>query len=134
MPGLTESTPLLARPFVRPSMLWRTGAVLATFGMVAGAFGSHGLRNKPGITPDRIHAWETASHYAIFNGLGLMLVSLHPRFAVHRFAGPAMTVGSIVFSGSIFALVLARDRLRWLGPVTPLGGALMMAGFLSLAF
>ncbi|GJE85754.1 DUF423 domain-containing protein [Phanerochaete sordida] len=115
-------------------MLWRAGAVLATLGMVAGAFGSHGLRKRAGVTPDSIHAWETASHYTIFNGLGLMLVSLHPRFATHRFAGPAMAVGSIIFSGSIFALVLARDRFKWLGPITPIGGSIMMAGFLSLAF
>ncbi|KIP12471.1 hypothetical protein PHLGIDRAFT_81654 [Phlebiopsis gigantea 11061_1 CR5-6] len=102
--------------------------------MATGAFGSHGLRNRPGVTADSIHAWETASHYAISNGLGLMLISLHPRFASHRFAGPALAVGSILFSGSIFALILNRDRFRWLGPITPLGGTIMMAGFLSLAF
>lgn len=45
----------------------------------------------------------------IYNGLALLLVSLHPRFAVHRFAGPAIAVGSIVFSGSIMTLVLAQS-------------------------
>ena len=39
--------------------------MLAALGMVAGAFGSHGLRKRPGMTPDTIHAWETASHYAV---------------------------------------------------------------------
>ncbi len=39
-----------------------------------------------------------------------MLVSLHPRFGLHRFAGPAIATGAAVFSGSIFALVLGRDR------------------------
>ncbi|EKM61209.1 uncharacterized protein PHACADRAFT_247669 [Phanerochaete carnosa HHB-10118-sp] len=135
MSGLTESTPLLGRAsLVRPQMFWRAGAILVTLGMVAGAFGSHGLRKKSGITPDQIQAWGTASNYTVFNGLGLMLVSMHPRFATHRFAGPAIAIGSVVFSGTIFALVLARDRFKWLGPVTPLGGSFMMAGFLSLAF
>ena len=46
----------------------------------------------------------------IYNGLGLLLVSLHPRFSFHRFAGPAIAVGSLLFSGSIMTLVLARDR------------------------
>ncbi|EIW64442.1 DUF423-domain-containing protein [Trametes versicolor FP-101664 SS1] len=118
----------------RSSLLWRTGAVLAAAGIVAGAFGSHGLQKRAGVTPEKLHAWQTASNYAIYNGLALLLVSLHPRFAVHRFAGPAIAVGSIVFSGSIMTLVLAQsDRLRWLGPTTPLGGSIMIAGYIALA-
>jgi uncharacterized membrane protein YgdD (TMEM256/DUF423 family) len=47
----------------------------------------------------------------MFNGLGLLLVSLHPRFSIHKYAGPAILAGSLMFSGSIFALVLGgRDR------------------------
>ena len=79
-----------------------------------------------------------------------MLISLHPRFAAHRFAGPAITAGGAVFSGSIFALVLARDkcvpiscgrpaiililllRFKWLGPATPLGGSLMILGWVHI--
>ncbi|KAJ3987516.1 hypothetical protein F5890DRAFT_1497360 [Lentinula detonsa] len=68
----------------------------------------------------------------MFNGLGLLLISLHPRFAVHRFAGPAIITGTLCFSGSIFALTLNRD-LKFLGPVTPMGGLMMIAGYISLA-
>lgn len=46
----------------------------------------------------------------MYNGLAMMVTSLHPRFAAHRFAGPAIAAGGLLFSGSIFALVLARDR------------------------
>ncbi|KAI0788594.1 hypothetical protein C8Q75DRAFT_239858 [Abortiporus biennis] len=137
MPVPNASTPLIPRAmssaFSGPGFLWRSGAILAAIGITAGAFGAHGLRKRAGITPDNIHAWETASHYAIFNGLALLLVSLHPRFATHRFAGPAILAGSAVFSGSIWALVFARDKLRWLGPITPIGGSIMIAGFVSLA-
>ncbi|EIN14191.1 DUF423-domain-containing protein [Punctularia strigosozonata HHB-11173 SS5] len=130
-----------------PASLWRAGALIAATGVITGAFGAHGLRRRPGVTQDNIHAWETAAHYSasprcgayvgrnsspkplqVFNGLALMLVSLHPRFASHRFAGPAIAAGSVVFSGSIFALVLNRDRFKWLGPVTPIGGLAMIAG------
>ncbi|KAI0830632.1 DUF423-domain-containing protein [Trametes gibbosa] len=117
----------------RSSFLWRAGALLAAAGIITGAFGSHGLKKRAGITPDNLHAWQTASNYAIYNGLALLLVSMHPRFATHRFAGPAIAVGSMVFSGSIMALVLARDRLRWLGPITPIGGSIMIAGYIALA-
>ncbi|KAI0080261.1 hypothetical protein K474DRAFT_1637857 [Panus rudis PR-1116 ss-1] len=148
MAGPSATTPLLrsvGRAFSGSTFLWRSGAILATIGIITGAFGAHGLRKRPGITPDNIHAWETASHYAsvdspkcltlnclskVFNGLALLLVSLHPRFAVHRFAGPAIIAGSTLFSGSIFALVGAKDRLnlKWLGPVTPIGGSILIAG------
>ncbi|ETW87345.1 hypothetical protein HETIRDRAFT_244337, partial [Heterobasidion irregulare TC 32-1] len=77
-------------------------------GMIAGAFGSHGLKARPGITHEKVSAWTTAAHYTIFNGLGLLLVSNHPRFAIHRFAGPAIAVGGFIFSSSIMALILAR--------------------------
>ncbi|KAF6766292.1 hypothetical protein DFP72DRAFT_866133 [Ephemerocybe angulata] len=126
------STPLLNRLSSwtpRQALLWKTGAALATGGIITGAFGAHGLRKRPGITPDQIHAWETAASYSVYNGLAMMLVSLHPRFSTHRFAGPLIAAGGAIFSGSIFALVLAKDRFKGLGPVTPMGGMVMIAGY-----
>jgi len=89
----------------------------------------------------------------IYNGLGLLLVSLHPKLSAHRFAGPAIFAGTLVFAGSIIALILsprsepfngAHDcewltimpilRSRILGPVTPVGGMILIAGWISLAF
>ncbi|KAF9452675.1 hypothetical protein P691DRAFT_772123 [Macrolepiota fuliginosa MF-IS2] len=101
--------------------------------MTAGAFGAHGLRRRPNISAEALQAWNTASSYAVYNGLGLLLVSLHPRFSGHRFATPAIVAGGAIFSTSIMALVLARDRFKFLGPITPLGGILMIAGYVSLA-
>jgi hypothetical protein len=46
----------------------------------------------------------------IFNGLALFAISMHPRFSMHKFAGPAIAGGGIVFSGSIMALVLWREK------------------------
>ncbi|EJD52161.1 hypothetical protein AURDEDRAFT_83177 [Auricularia subglabra TFB-10046 SS5] len=104
--------------------------------MVLGAFGTHAMRGR--LTADKLHAWETASSYAIYNGLGLLLVSLNPRLAANRFACPAILGGTLVFSGSIVALILSpnqrRRRVRILGPITPLGGLIMIAGYISLAF
>ncbi|KAJ7837509.1 hypothetical protein B0H14DRAFT_2362345 [Mycena olivaceomarginata] len=112
---------------VTPSLLWRLGSSYAAVGIMAGAFGAHGLKAR-GVSADSIASFQTASHYAIFNGLALLLLSLHPRFSTHRFAGPAVAAGSLLFSGSIWALVLDRERFRFLGPVTPLGGMVMIAG------
>jgi len=119
---------------ITPSLLWRAGASLAFLGAGSGAFGAHGLRNRSGITADNIHAWETASQYAMFNGIALLILSMHPRFGVHKFAGPAIAVGAAVFSGSVYALVLDKPRFKLLGPATPLGGTLMLAGYAALLF
>jgi uncharacterized membrane protein YgdD (TMEM256/DUF423 family) len=100
--------------------------------MIAGAFGSHALKRRPGITPESLSAWGTASHYAIFNGLTLFVLSMHPRFSTHKFAGPAIAGGGFVFSGSIIALVLW--KLKFFGPITPMGGMAMIAGYISLVF
>ncbi|KAI6162275.1 DUF423-domain-containing protein [Pisolithus thermaeus] len=137
---VSENSPLLLRTGL-PSFLWRSGALLVTTGMIAGAIGAHTLQRRPGITADNLHAWRTAADYAvcgfpdlsIANGLGLLLVSMHPRFSTHRFAGYAILGGSVVFSGSIMALVLHANsltpsRMKFLGPITPLGGMIMIAG------
>ncbi|KZS96079.1 DUF423-domain-containing protein [Sistotremastrum niveocremeum HHB9708] len=126
------TTPLLGRAFPTPRFLWRTGAVLAAAGIVAGAFGTHGLRSR--VTPDKLQAWTTASQYAIFNGIALLAVSMHPRFGYHKFAGPAIALGSVLFSGSIIGLVFDKEgRYKFLGPITPLGGSIMIAGYIALA-
>ncbi|KIK99033.1 hypothetical protein PAXRUDRAFT_823200 [Paxillus rubicundulus Ve08.2h10] len=135
MPTTGSSSPLLLHDLpagLRSSFFWRSGAILAAAGMLAGAFGAHALKRRPGVTADNIHAWDTASHYAIANGLGLMLVSMHPSFSAHRFAGPAILGGGAVFSSSIITLVLFKN-LKFLGPITPLGGIVMIAGYVALA-
>jgi uncharacterized membrane protein YgdD (TMEM256/DUF423 family) len=84
----------------------------------------------------------------VFNGIALLAISLHPRFGIHKFAGPAILVGSSIFSGTVMALVLNRDRypnnmqctiqfltidrFRFLGPITPIGASIMIAGYVSL--
>jgi len=69
----------------------------------------------------------------IYNGLGLMVVSFHPGLIAglkkYRVAAGMIMAGGAVFSGTIFALVLAREKVgKVAGPMTPLGGAVMMAG------
>ncbi|KAF8591902.1 DUF423-domain-containing protein [Ramaria rubella] len=139
---VSASTPLLRggivrhlfTPFPNANLLWKAGGLIAAVGIITGAFGAHGLRKRI-PQAEKIHAWETASSYAIFNGIALLILSLHPRFSLHRFAGPAIGTGCLIFSGSIWALTLDQEkRLRWLGPVTPLGGLVMISGYISLLF
>ncbi|KAI0286982.1 DUF423-domain-containing protein [Russula aff. rugulosa BPL654] len=137
MPEPSSLTPLLppgrlSRISIKPPLLWRTGAVFVAVGILTGAFGTHALRSI-GLSQGRVEAFITAAHYAIFNGLALCIISLHPRFGIHRFAGPAIAVGGFIFSVTIMVTVLSQGRLSVLAPVIPLGAMIMAAGYISLA-
>ena len=71
--------------------------------------------------------WETASYYMLFHGITLLAISGHPRLASKRVAAGAIALGTALFSGSIYSLVLLKSRGKAgasiLGPITPLGGS-----------
>lgn len=100
--------------------------------MAAGAFGAHGLKNK--LTPEMLAIFETAARYQMFHALALLasawaVSQFHPGMA--RSAGWFFFLGSIIFSGSLYVLVFTGVK-AW-GAVTPLGGLLLLAGWLMLA-
>jgi len=105
-------------------------ALLGTASVVAGAFGAHGLRDS--VTPERLSAWHTASHYALVHSVAILALGLFAQATGRSVSLPAslFSVGVVLFSGSIFGLVLW--ELRALGPVTPLGGLCLIAGWLSV--
>lgn len=125
--------------------LWLlTGALLGGLAVAFGAFGAHGLRDeflKDAASPNELTAaefrllenWETAARYAMYHGLALLAVGLlaarRRGLAIHL-AGTAMTLGTLIFSGSLFALVLTEQR--WLGAVVPIGGTLLIVGWICL--
>ncbi len=112
---------------------WLTvGAILAGLAVGAGAFGAHALREA--VTPRMLEVWQTAVHYQMFHAVGLFVVALAggrlaPRAA--RTAGVAFVVGTILFSGSLYVLVLT--NVKWLGAITPLGGLAFLVGWAALA-
>lgn len=108
-----------------------TGAVCAALGVVLGAFGAHGLRDRIGA--HELALWETATRYFISGAFGLLLYGLFDRKS-ERSAWPGwlLLVGSALFSGSLYALALGAPRV--LGVVTPFGGLFLIAGFLAFAF
>ena len=116
-----------------PRILILCGALLLALGVATGAFGAHGLRHL--VTPDLLEIWHTAAHYQMMHAGGLLLVAaLWPRLAPTpaAWAGGLMLAGLLVFSGSLYALVLT--GIRALGAVTPIGGVLMILSWLMLAW
>jgi uncharacterized membrane protein YgdD (TMEM256/DUF423 family) len=109
------------------------GALLAFLGVALGAFGAHALRAR--LTPGDLDIFETGVRYQMYHALALLFVAWAatrwPGGLVHA-AGWAFVVGVLVFSGSLYVLVLS--GLRWMGAITPLGGVALLLGWAMLAW
>ncbi|HEX3203701.1 MAG TPA: DUF423 domain-containing protein [Nitrospiraceae bacterium] len=109
------------------------GALNAGISVAAGAFGAHAL--KAVLAPDMLGVFETASRYQMYHGLALLVVGLMgPRVPARSLAvgGWCFMAGIVLFSGSLY--VLALSGIRWLGAITPLGGAAFLAGWMAVAW
>lgn len=105
------------------------GSLLAGLGVALGAFGAHGLRNVLG--PTELGWWNTAVQYQMWHATGLLALGAW-RLPNTGAAAVLLVVGTLVFSGSLY--VMALSGWRMLGMITPIGGTLMIAGWLLLAW
>jgi uncharacterized membrane protein YgdD (TMEM256/DUF423 family) len=107
------------------------GAASAAISVAAGAFGAHALRSR--LEPAQLVTFETAARYQMYHALGILLVcALAERLGARaETAGWLFVAGTVLFSGSLYALVLTNTR--WLGAITPLGGLAFLAGWVVLA-
>jgi len=108
------------------------GAFLALLAVMAGAFGAHGLRNL--VSERGLEVFQTAVTYQIYHSIALVLLALLagqglPRKLLGWSAG-FFLAGILLFSGSLYLLVLT--DIRWIGPITPLGGVCFMVGWALL--
>lgn len=103
-------------------------ALLGVSAVGLGAFGAHGLKSRLG---ESIGTWDTAVLYHLVHAVAVLgvaaLLRTSPDASLLRGAGWAMSVGVILFSGSLYWLALGGPRL--LGPVTPLGGLAFLIGW-----
>ncbi len=109
------------------------GALYCALAVAAGAFGAHGLAGR--LDARSLELWETAARYLMYTGLGLLAVGVLDQLWHERLltaAAGSLALGGLVFSGTVFALALGGPRV--LGAVTPLGGLLLIAGFLAVAW
>jgi uncharacterized membrane protein YgdD (TMEM256/DUF423 family) len=109
------------------------GALLGAVSVIAGAFGAHALAAR--LEPRELALWETASRYLMYGAFAMILVGLLGRQGSAKGvdgAGWCLLAGSLIFSGTVFALALGSPR--WLGAITPIGGTLLIIGFLIFAW
>lgn len=110
-------------------------AISGATSVILGAFGAHGLKGK--ISESLLSTFQTGVYYQLFHtivlfGLGILLLRLQAE-SMTLWYGAAGTwmVGIILFSGSLYALALGAPS--WVGPITPIGGLLLIIGWLCLA-
>lgn len=102
---------------------------LFALAILLGAFGAHGL--KPLVQPNDLLIFEVAVRYQFYGSFFLMgLAYAYPSLSLKNPAIPVLFfMGLILFSGSLYGIVLGHwfgFQARWLGPVTPVGGVLMV--------
>jgi uncharacterized membrane protein YgdD (TMEM256/DUF423 family) len=105
-------------------------SVLGALAVAAGAFEAHSLRYR--VAPQLADAWGTAAHYQLLHAAVILALGLFEVASERSVRVPAslFTTGVVLFSGSIY--ILTMPGFRFLGPVTPLGGLCLIAGWLSL--
>ncbi len=111
------------------------GAIFMFAGVAAGAFGAHGLENHFVEYPRLEAIYKTAVQYQLIHGLALFAIA----WAVTQWpdnltiwAGRLIIIGVLVFSGSLYLLVMTNTS--WLGAITPFGGIAMLSGWAALVF
>ncbi len=110
-------------------LLLMSGAIFSGLSVALGAFGAHALKALL-EKHQRTDVFETAVRYQFFHALALILLGILAQQMPHRFftnAGYAFIVGIIIFSGSLYTLAIT--NIRWLGAITPIGGAAFIVGW-----
>ncbi len=108
-------------------------ALLGMLGIIFGAFGAHLLKKK--LTSEQLTSFETGVKYQMYHAITLLTLGFQYNIELNT-ALWCFTVGIILFSFSIYGLVLSDafgKKLKILGPITPLGGLLLVAGWFLIA-
>jgi uncharacterized membrane protein YgdD (TMEM256/DUF423 family) len=113
------------------------GAIFIVVAIILGAFGAHAL--KAVLTEEKLLSFETGVRYQLIQGVSLLIIGLNSKtigFEL-KLVERLLIIGTILFSISIYLLAMADllgVSMKWLGPVTPIGGSLMIIGWFVFIF
>lgn len=113
------------------------GALYGGLAVIFGAFGAHALKKR--MSEDLLKSFETGVKYQMYHALALLILPQIVTFesALQQSVGWCFIIGILLFSFSIYGLCLTSmsgNKWRFLGPITPLGGLLMVSGWMALLF
>lgn len=112
-----------------------TAGVYGILSVILGAFGAHAFKSI--LSAEKLVSFETGVRYQMYHAIVLLIVGLALSFttSVEKWAAICLIVGVFFFSFSIYFLSFAEHwniNLRFLGPITPIGGCFLIAGWLLL--
>ncbi|MCH9626434.1 MAG: hypothetical protein S4CHLAM2_00560 [Chlamydiales bacterium] len=107
--------------------LFSLGGLFGFLAVATGAFGAHALKNR--LSQEMLAIFEVGVRYQMYHALALLVVAFIPGFQA-AFAGWAFLLGTLVFSGSLYALSIS--GIKVLGAITPIGGLLLLVGWIFL--
>ena len=112
-----------------------TGAVFGALGIIFGAFGAHSLRKI--FNEDQLKNFETGVKYQMYHALLLVIIGFNTQYitSYENLLFYSLTFGIVLFSFSIYGLCISsalNKKLKILGPITPIGGLLLLLGWVLL--
>ncbi len=113
------------------------GALFGLLAVIFGAFGAHALKKT--FTEDQLKSFETGVKYQMYHAILLIVLGFNFNLetALERNMIYCFILGTFLFSFSIYGLCLSASKgkkLRFLGPVTPIGGLFLVAGWTMLLY
>lgn len=109
-------------------------AILGALAVLLGAFGAHALKDL--LTTGQLQTYETGVRYHFYHVIALLAAAILYKEYPNKlivWAGNFFIAGIVLFSGSLYMLSTTTG-FKILGPVTPVGGACFIAGWLLLGF
>ena len=104
-----------------------TAGLLGATAVALGAFGAHGLKDRLALIPEASGWWQTATLYLLTHALAVGAIASPSAWPARLWSA-----GALIFAATLYAMALGAPR--WLGAITPLGGTLLIAGWLTLAW
>jgi uncharacterized membrane protein YgdD (TMEM256/DUF423 family) len=113
------------------------GALFGLLAVVFGAFGAHALKNI--LSEDQLKSFETGVKYQMYHAILLLVLgfNLNQTSTLEKYIIYCIIIGTFLFSFSIYGLVLSAakgKKMKFLGPITPLGGLLLVIGWALLLY
>ena len=109
-----------------------TGALFGMLAIIFGAFGAHALKKM--LSEDQLKSFETGVKYQMYHAIVLLVLGFNKEFSTSAMYW-CFTIGIVLFSFSIYGLILSDakgKKLKFLGPITPIGGLLFVIGWLLI--
>ncbi|MCH3881010.1 MULTISPECIES: DUF423 domain-containing protein [Tenacibaculum] len=113
------------------------GAIFGLLAVIFGAFGAHALKKI--LNEDQLKSFETGVKYQMYHAIVLLILGfqLNPNISLDKYIIYAFILGIVLFSFSIYGLVISsakNKKLKFLGPITPLGGLFLVCGWALLIY